>query len=733
MNHMLITMGLKLLLLLLSWLSVASPAVNQTNTKPGCPPNCGNVEIPYPFGIGANCYIAEWAEVICDTTFNPPKPFIGTVEIVQFSVSEIRVKQGIAIRCFDQAGGLIGNASYRSNLYNTPYTFSSTKNKLFAIGCDTFVMALLNEDNKYWITCTSVCDESYNVTDGSCSGMGCCQTSIPKGLKEISATANSFNNFTNVQSFGSCSAAFLRENDMYEFKVSDFTNISRLPDIPTVVNFAVGNQTCKQAKQNATAYACKENSYCYDSVDGTGYLCSCNNGYEGNPYLEKSCQDVDECEDPKKNPCTGICTNTKGSYTCSCPSGHHGDGAKNGTVCTRESKTVPILRLSLGLGLGFLFLLVGGSWLYLGMKKRKVLQVREKFFQRNGGLVLKQHISSHEGGAESTKIFTSDELKLATNNYDDHRILGQGGSGTVYKGVLPDLRIVAIKKSKIVDESQIGQFINEVVILTQIHHRNVVKLLGCCLETDVPVLVYEFVPNGTLFHHLHKKGGLSWEDRLRIAAETAGALAYLHSAASVPIIHRDVKSANILLDANYTAKVADFGASRLNPLDETQISTLVQGTMGYLDPSYFHSGQLTEKSDVYSFGVVLAELLTGEKPVCSERSQKQRHLTTYFISLMNENNFIHATIAKDGEREQILAVAELAYRCLCVRGDARPSMKEVAAELESLRGFRKHPLVKQCKDETSSLSSSLASYNIHTASGQDSLDTAMMRSMNLPR
>ncbi|KAL7263026.1 hypothetical protein ACSBR1_001238 [Camellia fascicularis] len=282
------------------------------------------------------------------------------------------------------------------------------------------------------------------------------------------------------------------------------------------------------------------------------------------------------------------------------------------------------------------------------------------------------------------------ELKQATNDYDDNRIVGRGGFGTVYKGILVDNTTVAIKKSQIMNQSQIEQFINEVVVLSQINHRNMVKLLGCCLETQVPLLIYEFITNGTLFEHIHnsiKESNFSWENHLQISAKTARVLAYLQSGTSIPIIHRDVKSMNILLDDNYTAKVSDFGAPRLVPLDEDQLETVVQGTLGYLDPKYMLTNQLTEKSDVYSFGVVLVELITGKKVLSFDKPEKERSLARYFLSCKKNDQLfqvIDEQIKIEGIVEELTEVGNIVKRCLILKGEERPTMKEVAMELEGL-------------------------------------------------
>ncbi|KAH6801409.1 Wall-associated kinase family protein [Perilla frutescens var. hirtella] len=327
--------------------------------------------------------------------------------------------------------------------------------------------------------------------------------------------------------------------------------------------------------------------------------------------------------------------------------------------------------------------------------------LRERFFKRNGGLLLRQQ--TNEGTLGNTKVFPAKELEVATDHFNENRILGHGGQGTVYKGMLSDGKIVAIKKSKLVEENQLEQFVNEVAILSQINHRNVVKLLGCCLETEVPLLVYEFMPNGTLFDLIHDPNNefpFPWNMRLKTAADIAGALAYLHSASSMPIYHRDIKSSNILLDEKYVVKVSDFGTSRSIAADQTHLTTMVKGTFGYLDPEYFQSSQFTEKSDVYSFGVVLVELLTGQRPISFDKANEERGLATRFLTSMEENcldTILDPQISEQGRKEEVILVASLAQRCLNLKGKMRPTMKEVATELEC---FRISQMFAIAKDES---------------------------------
>uniref|UniRef100_A0A6N2M1R0 Protein kinase domain-containing protein n=1 Tax=Salix viminalis TaxID=40686 RepID=A0A6N2M1R0_SALVM len=336
-------------------------------------------------------------------------------------------------------------------------------------------------------------------------------------------------------------------------------------------------------------------------------------------------------------------------------------------VFKRKRRSIRIVMISIGVGFGALFIFISLRWLYKVFKRKRREKLKKKYFN----LLLQEQLSSGEVNVDKIKMFPSKELDKATDHYNANRTLGQGGQGTVYKGMLADGKIVAVKKSKVIDEGNLRQFINEVILLSQINHRNVVKLLGCCLETELPLLVYEFIPNGTLFHFLH--------DPNEIAAEVAGALFYLHSAASIAIFHRDIKSANILLYEKYRAKVADFGTSRSVSVDQTHVTTLVQGTFGYLDPEYFQSSQFTDKSDVYSFGV--SNLVT--------RSEEQgRSLATYFLMAMESNclfDILDPQVVKQGKEKDVLMVASLARSCLRLNGKERPTMKEVTMLLERIQ------------------------------------------------
>ncbi|KAL7246116.1 hypothetical protein ACSBR2_001282 [Camellia fascicularis] len=468
-------------------------------------------------------------------------------------------------------GGSVSKCYQPPELAFFAFSISNTKNKFTAIGCDTRATIQVSGENYFVATgCESQCSTINYIPDGPCSGIGCYQTSIPKGVGYMNILLHSYINLGNVSKFNPCSYAFVVEEGAFNFSKSYLRNFTE-EMMPIVLDWAVGNnKTCRDSKRNLKSYECGENSDCYESKNGPGYVCKCRIGYKGNSYLSDGCQE--ECEEPKLNMCEhkNKCVDMPpGNYTCSCLEGYHSDGRTDGKGCIANQFLA--IQIAVGFAIGALAILVSSSWLYWIFKKRKLIMLKEKFFRQNGGLMLKQQLSRLERSTqELIKIFNSDELNRATNNYDESRIVGRGGFGPVYKGILPENKIVAIKKSQMADESQIEQFINEVVVVSQINHRNVVKLLGCCLETQVPLLVYEFITNGTLFEHINnqsKASNISWENHLQIATETIGVLSYLHSAALIHIIYKDVKSTNILLDDNYIAKVLDFGVSRFVPLD----------------------------------------------------------------------------------------------------------------------------------------------------------------------
>ncbi|XP_043694635.1 LEAF RUST 10 DISEASE-RESISTANCE LOCUS RECEPTOR-LIKE PROTEIN KINASE-like 1.1 [Telopea speciosissima] len=298
--------------------------------------------------------------------------------------------------------------------------------------------------------------------------------------------------------------------------------------------------------------------------------------------------------------------------------------------------------------------------------------------------------SSHFG----IPIFSYAELEEATNNFSSVNVLGDGGSATVYHGKLQDGRVVAIKRLYNNNYKHVERFMNEIEILTCLRHRNLVTLHGCTsYRSQELLLVYEFIPNGTVADHLHgdrrKVGSLPWPVRMSIAIETASALSYLHAS---DIIHRDVKTSNILLDNHFHVKVADFGLCRLFPTDASYVSTAPQGTPGYVDPEYHRSYQLTDKSDVYSFGVVLIELISSKPAIDTSRHRDEINLANMAMKKIQKGalqELVDPCLGFESDhatRRIVTLVAELAFRCLQHEKELRPSMDEVLEILMVTRG-----------------------------------------------
>ncbi|XP_011092707.1 calmodulin-binding receptor-like cytoplasmic kinase 2 isoform X1 [Sesamum indicum] len=292
--------------------------------------------------------------------------------------------------------------------------------------------------------------------------------------------------------------------------------------------------------------------------------------------------------------------------------------------------------------------------------------------------------------------FTMEEILKATRNFSPSFKIGQGGFGTVYKGQLGDGTLVAVKRAKkIVYDKHLGvEFQSEVQTLSKVEHLNLVKFYGFLEHDDERILVVEYVPNGTLREHLDCVHGnvLDFASRLDIAIDVAHAITYLHMYTDHPVIHRDIKSSNILLTENSRAKVADFGFARLAADSEsgaTHVSTQVKGTAGYLDPEYLKTYQLTEKSDVYSFGVLLVELVTGRRPIEPKRELKERITARWAVKKFTNGDAIlvlDPRLARSPANNFALEkILELSLQCLAPHRQNRPAMKKCAEILWSIR------------------------------------------------
>ncbi|BAT10081.1 Os10g0174548 [Oryza sativa Japonica Group] len=724
-----------LILLTLGFLEAIAekPAAQQPTELQGCPaPDmCGNITIPHPFGIKPGCYLAGF-EVICDRTFNPPRAFLagdpplfgdklppnvnsskpftvtanfyysgtdagmpsemvnytrGPLELLDISVnqSKLRVYAAINSDCStNETHHILFEQSIKLQP-SGPFTLSANDNSLVGVGQNVIAMfADSYAGEEYSTICLSFLSSVSKARNGPCenaTGLGCCQQTLPPGVNTTLVRFQHRNN-SKWRTYP-CSYAMLVEKSWYNFSTEDLFEYPAFPNkyprgvlpdkyptgVPLVLDFAIRNGSCPQENRGPPGkdYACVSgNSSCLDAGKGRGYKCECKEGYNGNPYMPNGCQDIDECALPGiMSNCSfnSVCVNRPGGFDCPCKRGMTGDG-KRGT-CTENFP--PAAKAAVGLSSFIVFIVL----IFMVKQHLKL----KKFYEQNGGPVLK--------GVRNIKIYTKKELKQITSNYSSD--IGEGASGKVYMGTLKGGQQVAIKKSKKVDEERKSEFTQEVILQSEMKHKNIIQLFGCCLEVDVPMLVYEFTVKGSLHDVLFKcdenmKGNLH-----DIAIGSAEGLTYMHTARETPIRHGDLKSGNILIDNNFVPKISDFGTSRsLVAGHKFRPDKFIPADMNYIDPVYMEDGMLTEKSDIYSFGIVLIELVT-RKPAKydDDRSYVRNFIQAYLDK--REREKCHKEITPDVEINILEMVSEVAVACLEPVQDKRPDMIEVERQLHRIR------------------------------------------------
>ncbi|KAK1401620.1 Wall-associated receptor kinase-like 8 [Heracleum sosnowskyi] len=434
---------------------------------PECPERCGDVTIPYPFGIGENCSLDWRIEIYCVRTSNPPKPFLyySELEVLNISVLEgtIQVKNLVFKDC--TTASLTQEVVF---LYN-PFTFSATQNLFTAMGCNNLALMKTRTGSNLG-GCMSFCDGTR--LNNTCFGINCCQTIIPPSFWNFSTSPLILVILVKTQE--QCKYAFIVDKNWFT-NLTDIYSVQKKEQVPAMLDWNLNlTDNCYTSRPTILSI---NRSVCGRNTNCINRICSCKYGYEGNPYLPHGCQDINECAPPYPQYCQQICYNTSGGYHCLCNSGWEATGMYNCTKTTSGKKARIVLAIASCTVLGVLLVLAATWWLCKVMKRRKILKLEEKNFKKNGGLLLCQQVSSSEGNVDTTKLFTSKELDMATDHYNKDRILGQGGQ-------------------------------------------------------DVPLLVYEFIPNGTLFEYIHDYNEdfpLTWDIRVRVAIEIAGALFYLHS------------------------------------------------------------------------------------------------------------------------------------------------------------------------------------------------------------
>ncbi|KAJ0735926.1 putative protein kinase RLK-Pelle-LRR-I-1 family [Helianthus annuus] len=380
---------------------------------------------------------------------------------------------------------------------------------------------------------------------------------------------------------------------------------------------------------------------------------------------------------------------------------------------------------------------IGASALFLGFLTSCLLLRKRKKYSKTEpkrGMPVTTNAAT-----EAAQSFTLSELRNATKNFENK--VGSGGYGTVYYGKLNDGREIAVK---ILENNNVYQgkkeFANEVSLLSRIHHRNLVQFLGFCQEEGKDILVYEFMHNGTLKEHLYgplaRERGIKWLKRLEIAEESAKGIEYLHTGCVPSIIHRDLKTSNILLDKNMRAKVSDFGLSKLAIDGTSHVSSIVRGTVGYLDPEYYISNRLTDKTDIYSFGVILLELISGQEAISNVNFGINCRNIVQWAKMHIENGDIQGIIdpalGNEYDIQSMWKIAEKALMCVQPHGNMRPSMSEVIKEIQDAILIEKGVETAAARERSSDAVSRHSILNMGSldlmANGQDlSIDESFTR------
>jgi len=295
---------------------------------------------------------------------------------------------------------------------------------------------------------------------------------------------------------------------------------------------------------------------------------------------------------------------------------------------------------------------------------------------------------------QGVKRFSYKELKLATKDFHPDNKIGAGGFGTVYKGILKDGTLVAVKKLSAESSQGVREFLTEIAVISDIEYENLVQLQGCCVEENQRILVYAYLENNSISQALLGSDktaiNLGWPTRSKICIGTARGLAYLHETVKPPIVHRDIKASNILLDKHFNPKIADFGLAKLFPDNITHISTRVAGTIGYLAPEYAMRGQLTKKADVYSFGVLMLEIISGRSNKDSSLPGEQQFILETTWQLHEENRLLEIVdprLRGDYPEEDVLRFIHIALFCTQAAAQSRPTMTQVVAMLSGETRF----------------------------------------------